>query len=66
MATYKAIQREVAARDGFVPETCWIADMKERDGLPVRRAWNRRGDRRERPCPPEKREAIRRAVRRLG
>ena len=66
MATYAEIQNFVAEHDGFVPKSCWIADVKEELGLPVRRAWNRRGDRREVPCPAAKREAISRALRALA
>ena len=55
------IQAFVAAHYGFVPQTCWIADVKEQLGLPVRRAWNRRGER-EKRCPPEKLPPIRRAI----
>lgn len=54
MATYKEIQAYVEKRYGYVPETCWIAHVKELSGLPVRRAPNRHGAKREVPCPPEK------------
>jgi len=47
---------------GFVPQSSWIADVKEQLGMPVRGARNRSGAR-KRPCPPEKREAIIEAVR---
>lgn len=58
MATYKQIQDYVKSIYGFQPKTCWIADVKEQAGLPVRRAWNRAGDEREVPCPHEKKAAI--------
>lgn len=43
MASYKQIQRDVKRNDGFIPKTSWIAHMKEKCRLPVRRAWNRAG-----------------------
>lgn len=66
MTTYREIQDEVRRLHGFVPQTCWIADPREREGLGVRRAHNRRGRNRENPRPREKVEPIRRAIRRLG
>jgi hypothetical protein len=57
MATYKEIQDYVKNKYGFVPKTCWIADVREICGLPVRKAGNRSGER-SNPCPPEKIEAI--------
>ena len=51
MATYFQIQLRVAEQDGFVPRSCWIADVRELNGLPVRRSWNRRGSTRANPCP---------------
>jgi hypothetical protein len=66
MATYKEIQRWVKQQYGFVPKTCWIADIKQQAGFHVRRAHNRKGDRRVYPCPPEKAEAIRAAMSHFG
>lgn len=66
MSTYKKIAAYVKQKHGFVPETCWIADAKERFGLPVKKAWNRKGDEREKPCPPRKLEAIRDAFEYFG
>ena len=59
MSTYEQIQVYVKQNHGFVPETCWIADAKERFGLPVKKAWNRKGEERKKPCPPGKLDAIR-------
>ena len=57
--TVREIQDCVRRHHGFVPKSCWIADVKERAGLPVPRAWNRRpGPGRDNPCPPDKRAAI--------
>jgi len=66
MATYKQIQSWVRQRYGFLPETCWIADCKEKNGLEVRRAPNRAGAGRMVPCPDDKREAIEEAFRYFG
>lgn len=63
MTTYKQIQAYVRERYGFQPKTCWIAHVKEMHGLPVRRAWNRQGPGRQVPCPAEKVEPIREALR---
>jgi len=66
MATYKEIQKWVKKNYGFVPKTCWIAEVKEISGLPVRKVHNRRGAERVNPCPPEKAEAIRMAMSHFG
>ncbi len=36
LATYQQIQEWVRQQYGFVPETCWIAHVKESCGLPLR------------------------------
>lgn len=61
MATYTQIQDYVRVHYGYVPQTCWIAHVKELAGLPVRPAYNRQGAARVKPCPPEKQEHIRKA-----
>ncbi len=62
MATYKEIQVYVKEHDGFMPQSCWIAHMKELYGIPVRMAYNRySSDKREKPCPKDKEEAIKNA-----
>jgi len=66
MATYKQVQANVLRHYGFKPRTCWIAHVKEMSGLPVKRAWNRRGPGRKVPCPPRKAEPIWEALRQLG
>jgi hypothetical protein len=62
---YQKIQAEVKRVEGFTVKSCWIADVKEREGLPMRKAPNRKGLDRLNPCPPEKRGAIESAMRRL-
>lgn len=66
MATYKEIQNEVKHLGGKMVKTCWIADIKESEGMPVRRAWNRRVGDRKNPCPEDKKSLIREAMRNLG
>ena len=62
MATYKEIQSFVKANYGFIPKTCWIAHVKEIEGLPIRRAWNRKSKERQDPCPSDKIGSIRDAL----
>jgi hypothetical protein len=66
MATYKQIQEWVKQQYEFVPKTCWIAHVKHMSGLPMRKAPNRQGVERVEPCPPEKMESIRSALRHFG
>jgi hypothetical protein len=41
--SYATIQAFVLKHDGFVAQTCWIADVKKALGYPVRTASNRQG-----------------------
>ena len=66
MATYKQIQAWVKQQHGFVPKPCWIADIKDQAGLPMRQAPNRQGAEPVYPCPPGKVEPIRSALRHFG
>ena len=65
--TYADIADCVKRHHGFTPKPCWIAHVKELNGITVRVAPNRY-DREKRtvPCPPEKRGAIEDCFRRLG
>jgi len=55
MATYKDIQDYVKSNYGYVPKTCWIADVKSRHSLTTRKAANRiSATNREHPCPPHR------------
>ena len=64
MATVIDIQGYVKSVYGFVPKTCWIADVKESCGISVKPAPNRISlIKRENPCPPNKRKAIENALR---
>jgi hypothetical protein len=54
MATYREIQAYVENLYGFVPHTCWIAEVKELCHIPhLREAANRIGKEREKinRCP---------------
>ena len=66
MATYKQIQDWVKKKYNFVPRTCWIADVKHQAGIPMRKAHNRKGEKRLYPCPQVKIETIRAALRHFG
>ena len=67
MATYPEIQNRMRATHGFTPKTCWIAHVKAGHGLISSQAPNRIDpDRREHPCPPEKRAAIEAALVHFG
>lgn len=67
MATYKKIQIYVKKKYGFRPITCWIAHVKEMAGLHVKKAWNRKIEKkRENPCPSSKVELIMAAFRHFG
>ncbi len=66
MATYCDIQDWVRDQYGFVPKTCWIAHCKELNGVPVRKAPNRRTEERMVPCPDKGRDAIEAAFRHFG
>jgi hypothetical protein len=50
----------------FTPETCWVANCKTLFGLPVDKATNRHGVERAKPCPADKRVAIKKAFEYFG
>ena len=67
MATYKEIQSYIRHRYSVTVKTCWIADMKEECGLPLRTAPNRASmERRLHPCPDAKKGMIIDAFRHFG
>lgn len=56
---YKKIIAYTKETYGCMVKTCWIADMKERHGLPVRKASNRIDPNvRTNPCPDKYAEII--------
>jgi hypothetical protein len=67
MATYAQIQKYVRSQYGFIPQTCWIAHVKEMCGLQPRISPNRYNlKKREKPCPPDKVEPIKEAFHHFG
>ncbi len=67
MATYAQIQDDIKGRHGYTVKTCWIAHVKELNGLPMRKASNRVSSSiRQVPCPSEVRPVIEASMRRLG
>ena len=67
MATYRQIQDMTKARFGFMPKTCWIADIKARHGLTQRVAPNRMDlSSRQHPCPPQREHQLTIIMRDLG
>jgi hypothetical protein len=66
MATYRQIQDRVKTSAGYVPKTCWIADVKEKHGLTRRQAPNRQTAARMYPCPADKKISIEAALRHFG
>jgi len=67
MATYAEVQEAVKSAHGRSIKTCWIAHVKEMNGLPLRKAWNRLSPtERAVPCPDWARPLIEDAMRRLG
>lgn len=67
MATYREIQDDIRDRHGRTVKTCWIAHVKELNGLRPRVAPNRLSiKKREQPCPIELRPLIEASMRRFG
>jgi hypothetical protein len=64
MATYEQIRADVQAKHGVYVQNCWIAHVKELNGLTSRPAPNRRSlDARVKPCPAEVRPIIEASMR---
>lgn len=67
MATYREIQKDVKTYTEKSVKTCWIAHVKELNGLPVNIAKNRAClSERKNHCPPDIRLLIEASMRRLG
>jgi hypothetical protein len=63
MARYKDIQDYVRSKSGFVPKSCWIAEVLSEHGLTKSVAPNRKdGAQRLHPCPAQKRPEIENAL----
>lgn len=63
MDTYDAVRDRIRERTGRVMQPCWIADVKERNGIRLRTV--RTGPRKH-PCPPQWQSAIEEALRYFG
>ncbi|TDR16746.1 hypothetical protein C8D91_2652 [Marinicella litoralis] len=66
MATYKQIQNDVKINNNKSVKTCWIAHVKELNGLNPRRAFNRKSNKRVYECPDDKRLIIEESMMRFG
>ena len=67
MATYKQIQEYIKEKHGFIPQTCWIAHVKELCNLNLRTAPNRQTtSNRVKPCPENKIGIIKDAFKHFG
>jgi len=65
MSTYQDAINDVKNRYGFIAQPCWIAHVKELNGVPTRKVWNRAGTRKK-PCPSAKRPFLETSMRALG
>jgi hypothetical protein len=64
MATYKEIIGHIEKCRSIKVQTCWIAHVKELSGLSLIRVPNRKfANVRKKPCPSDKIEIIRAALR---
>ena len=67
MATYKQIQDDIRSSHGRVVKSCWIAHVKELNGLAPRQSPNRISpSQRKFPCPEEFRPLIEQSMKRMG
>ena len=67
MATYSDIQEFVKNKYNVTVKTCWIAHVKELNGINLKKAHNRiSNNKRVYPCPDDKRLMIEYAMRELG
>jgi len=67
MATYKEIQDDIRRQHKRTVKPCWIAHVKELNGLPMRQAPNRHAfTHRANPCPNNVRPLIEASMRPFG
>lgn len=67
MATYEQIRNDILALHGRTVQNCWIAHVKELNGLAPKAAPNRRSLKgRVKPCPEKVRPLIEASMRRLN
>jgi hypothetical protein len=65
MATYAEVIEHVKSTCRIDLQPCWIAHVKEMNGVPTRKVWNRGGERKK-PCPPDMKPILERSMRALG
>lgn len=67
MATYDEIRSDVKAIHGRTMQSCWIAHVKELNGLKTRPAPNRQAlNERKKPCPDYAKKWIETSMRKFG
>lgn len=67
MARYQDVKDYAEMISGKSVKICWIAHVKELNGLRPRRAHNRfPGKKRSNPCPPQMKPLIEKAMRHFG
>lgn len=67
MTTYEQIRNDVRSVTGKTMQNCWIAHVKELNGLAPRASPNRKSmTDRVKPCPEDMRPVIEASMRRLG
>lgn len=65
--TYKKVQEYVKGQHGFSVKSCWIAHVKELNGVSMKQAPNRQSPKfRKYPCPEDKVTVLENAMRQLG
>ncbi|CCN38210.1 RNA methyltransferase fusion protein [Vibrio nigripulchritudo SO65] len=65
--TYKKVREYVRKQHGFSVKDCWIAHVKELNGVSTKNAPNRHSPNvRKHPCPGDKVEVLENAMRNLG
>ena len=67
MSSYREIQQDIRIRHGLTVKTCWIAHVRELNGLNPQVAANRVSSLKvNNPCPEHLRPLIEESMRRLG
>ncbi|MDR1985724.1 MAG: hypothetical protein LBP88_01975 [Treponema sp.] len=60
--TYNAIIEWIKTNKGYTAQPCWIAHIKEQMGYSMKKAHNRKGPGRVKPCPAAKAADIEEAI----
>lgn len=65
--TYAKVQKDIELNHGQTIKTCWIAHVKELNGIETQKAPNRIDENeRKYPCPENKRQMIEESMRKFG